>query len=64
MFKVGDRVRCIRPQQTRKLFFDRIYTVLQSYTECNENFVEVAEADHVGFFQNRFVKVNTFKGNK
>lgn len=64
MFKVGDKVKCIRPQQPRKLFFDCIYTVLQSYTEGKNNFVKVAEADDVRFFQDRFVRVNTFKGNK
>lgn len=64
MFKVGDKVKCIRPQQPRKLFLDHVYTVLKSYTEGIDNFVKVAEADDVGFFQHRFVKVNTFKGNK
>ena len=64
MFKVGDKVKCIQPQQSRKLFLGYVYTVLKSYTEGKDNFVRVAEADDVGFFQHRFVKVNTFKGNK
>lgn len=64
MFKVGDRVKCIQPQQPRKLFLGDTYTVLESFTEGPNNFVRVAEADDVGFFQHRFVKVNTFKGNK
>ena len=64
MFKVGDKVKCIQPQQPRKLFLDYVYTVLESYTAGTDNFVKVAEADDVGFYQHRFVKVNTFKGNK
>ena len=64
MFKVGDKVKCTRPQQFSRLFLGYTYTVLESYTVVTDSFVKVAEADDVGFFQHRFVKVNTFKGNK
>lgn len=64
MFRVGDKIKCVQPRQSRKLFLGHIYTVLKSYTRGPVDFVKVAEADDVGFYQSRFVKVNAFKGNK
>lgn len=62
MFKVGDMVRCVKTGASRVLVIGRVYTVSgvagSGYLTLRE--VQVSHAYQFG----KFVKTNTFKGNK
>ena len=60
MFKRGDCVRCVRPEQSRNFIkLNHVYRVRHEHNGC----VRLVGID-VDYLKDRFVKVNTFKGNK
>lgn len=62
MFKVGDRVRCIKTGASRVLVISGVYTVNGVTGSGCLTLVEV-QVKHAYKFD-KFVKVSTFKGNK
>lgn len=62
MFKVGDKVRCVRPRG--ELVSGDVYTVISTERENGQDFVRLSYPNSQFYFFDRFVKVNTFKGNK
>lgn len=61
MFKVGSRVKCVRP--SGYLLSGMIYTVKRVKREFGEDFVLLSDSDDGFFYCNRFVRANDFKGN-
>lgn len=60
MFKRGDYVRCIQPEQTRDFIkLNHVYRVRYEHNGC----VRLVGIE-INYFKEGFVKVNTFKGNK
>jgi len=59
MFKVGDKVRCIR--RVGSLIDGRHYTVLRSWSSMGYGYTQVAEVPNGNnsYEPSRFVKVNT-----
>ena len=64
MFKVGDKVKCVDPWST--LALGRVYTVVKPHRHAGHPWISIAELNGGKncYSQHRFVKVNTFKGNK
>ena len=62
MFKVGSKVKCVRPRPG--LAAGDVYTVSATKRENGQDFVCLSSTNKQFYFCNRFVKVNTFKGNK
>lgn len=62
MFKVGDKVRCVQPRAG--LVSGDVYTVSATKRENGQDFVRLSYPNNQFYFCDRFVKVNTFKGNK
>ena len=62
MFKVGDRVKCIEKGGSRMLVVGEVYTVsgLRPMNCIRVREVEIMHSYNI----HKFVKVNTFKGNK
>lgn len=61
MFKVGSKVKCVRPRG--HLYSGMIYTVKRVKRERGEDFVLLSDTDGTFYYCNRFVQVNAFKGN-
>ena len=57
-FKVGDRVKCVDPSGRLVLF--KLYVI----TCVDGEYVSVDSDMKGSLYASRFVKVNTFKGNK
>lgn len=62
MFKVGDKVRCVRPRAG--LVSGDVCTVSATKRENGQDFVRLSCPNSQFYFCDRFVKVNTFKGNR
>lgn len=62
MFKVGDRVKCVNTGASRVLVIGGVYTVL-GITVYGGIVVREVQVKHA-YSSGRFVKANTFKGNK
>lgn len=64
MFVKGDKIKCINPWST--LVLGEVYTVTDTARHSGWDYVTIAELNggKNGYAQHRFVKVNTFKGNK
>ena len=61
MFKVGSKVKCVRPRGG--LVAGEVYTVSTTKRENGQDFVRLSHPDEQFYFCDRFVKVNVFKGN-
>lgn len=62
MFKVGDKVKCVEANPSRVLVVGRVYTVSELRPM---NCIRVMEVDiQHSYYSHKFIKVNTFKGNK
>ena len=61
MFKVGSKVKCVRP--VFGLVAGDVYTVITTKRETGQDFVLLSGAGGTFYFCNRFVQVSTFKGN-
>lgn len=62
MFKVGDKVRCVRPRGG--LVSGDVYIVSDTKRENGQDFICLSYPNKQFYLCDRFVKVNTFKGNK
>jgi hypothetical protein len=64
MFVKGDKIKCINPWSA--LVLGDVYTATDPAGHSGEYYVTIAEINggDNSFAQHRFVKVNTFKGNK
>ena len=61
MFKVGSKVKCVRPRG--RLVAGEVYTVSTTKRENGQDFVRLLHHDEQFYFCDRFVQVNMFKGN-
>ena len=61
MFKVGSKVKCVRP--TLGLVAGDVYTVITTKRENGQDFVRLSYHNKQYYFCDRFVQVNVFKGN-
>ena len=61
MFKVGSKVKCVRP--VFGLVAGDVYTVITTKRETGQDFVLLSGAGGAFWYCNRFVLVNAFKGN-
>lgn len=61
MFKVGSKVRCVRPRAG--LVAGDVYTVSATKRENGQDFIRPSSNNKQFYFCYRFVQVNVFKGN-
>ena len=61
MFKVGSKVKCVRPRGG--LVAGGMYTVSATKRENGKDFVRLSSPNKQFYFCDRFVQVNVFKGN-
>lgn len=61
MFKVGSKVKCVRPRAG--LVAGDVYTVSATKRENGQDFVRLSYPNKQFYFFDRFVQVNVFKGN-
>ena len=61
MFKVGSKVKCVRPRDF--LVAGEVYTVIATKRETGKDFVRLSHHNEAFYFCDRFVQVNMFKGN-
>lgn len=61
MFKVGSKVRCVRPRG--RLVAGDVCTVSATKRENGQDFIRLSSNNKQFYSCDRFVQVNAFKGN-
>lgn len=61
MFKVGDKVKCVKVSHGQSIEIGRVYTVSELRPMNCIRLIEI-KTEH-SYYSHKFIKVSTFKGN-